>query len=274
LNWTAIPGQFLYAFWARGFKDGGINNAVSDFAPEYVNDYELGWKGDFLGGHLRTQLGGYYMQYDGMQQQVLNPMGGGNTVINLGNSTIEGLELSSQGRFGSWVASAGIALNHSALGNAKAIAAYELSAAINTNLPQCAPGQTAGCNNYLPYTVSLSGEANPYSPTFQANVSLSYALALGGGNTLTPRIDYSYTGTQYASIFQNTDFYLLSARSLLDVYLSYDYKSWQIQAFMRNATNQTYIAGIGGATGTAGSSGTDAFWGDPRTYGISVKTRF
>jgi hypothetical protein len=43
---------------------------------------------------------------------------------------------------------------------------------------------------------------------------------------------------------------------------------------MRNATNQTYIAGIGGATGTAGSSGTDAFWGDPRTYGISVKTRF
>jgi len=124
----------------------------------------------------------------------------------------------------------------------------------NSNLPQCAPGQAAGCNNYLPYTVSLSGEANPYSPTFQANLSVSYALALGGGNTLTPRIDYSYTGTQYASIFQNTDFYLLSARSLLDVYLSYDYKTWQIQAFMRNATNQTYIAGIGGATGTAGAA--------------------
>jgi iron complex outermembrane receptor protein len=274
LNWKPIDGQFVYAFWARGFKDGGINNALSDFSPEYVNDYELGWKGDFFGGHLRTQFGGYYMQYDGMQQQVLNPMGGGNTVINLSNSTIEGLELSTQGRFGNWVANAGIAYNHSALGNAKAIAAYELSAAINTNLPQCGPGQTAGCNNYLPYTVSLSGEANPYSPSFQANVSVSYAFALGGSSTLTPRVDYSYTGTQYASIFQNTDFYLLSARSLLDVYLSYDYRTWQIQAFMRNATNETYIAGIGGATGTAGSSGTDAFWGDPRTYGVSVRTRF
>jgi iron complex outermembrane recepter protein len=274
LNWTPAEGQFVYGFVARGFKDGGINNAVSDFGPEYVNDYEIGWKGDFLGGHLRTQLGGYYMQYSGMQQQVLNPEGGGNTVINLGNSKIAGLELSSQGRLGGWLANAGIAVNHSVLGNAKAIAAYELSGAINTNLPQCATGQTAGCNNYLPYTLNLSGEANPYSPTFQANLSVSYPIALGHNSSLTPRVDYSYTGKQYASIFQNTDFYLLSARSLLDVYLSYDYKSWEIQAFAHNVTNEVYIAGIGGATGTAGSSGVDAFYGDPRTLGLSIKTRF
>jgi iron complex outermembrane receptor protein len=274
LNWTPLPGQFVYAFWARGFKDGGINNAVSNFAPEYVNDYELGWKGEFFGGHFRTQIGGYYMQYDGMQQQVLNPLGGGNTVINLGNSTIDGLELSSQARFGGLSANVGLALNHSALGNAKAIAAYELSAAINTNLPQCAAGQAAGCNDYLPYTLSLNGEANPYSPTFQANFSLAYAFALGENSSLTPRVDYSYTGKQYASLFQNTDFYLLSARSLLDLYVNYGYKNWDVQLFMRNVTSQVYIAGIGGATGTAGSSGTDAFYGDPRTYGISIKTRF
>jgi outer membrane receptor protein involved in Fe transport len=43
---------------------------------------------------------------------------------------------------------------------------------------------------------------------------------------------------------------------------------------VRNVTNEVYIAGIGGATGTAGSSGVDAFYGDPRTLGISVKTKF
>jgi iron complex outermembrane recepter protein len=274
LNWTPTDGQFVYGFVARGFKDGGINNAVSDFGPEYVNDYELGWKGEFLGGHFRTQLGGYYMQYSGMQQQVLNPDGGGNTVINLGNSKIEGLEWSAQGRLDNWILTASVALNHSALGNAKAIAAYELSGAINTNLPQCATGQTAGCNNYLPYTLSLNGESNPYSPTFQGNISLSYPLALGGSSTLTPRVDYSYTGKQYASIFQNTDFYLLRTRSLVDVYLSYEYRAWEIQAFARNLTNEVYVAGIGGATGTAGSSGVDAFYGDPRTLGISVRTKF
>jgi iron complex outermembrane recepter protein len=105
-------------------------------------------------------------------------------------------------------------------------------------------------------------------------VSLSYPIALGGSSTLTPRVDYSYTGKQYASIFQNTDFYLLRTRSLLDFYMSYDYRAWQIQAFARNLTNEAYIAGIGGATGTAGSSGVDAFYGDPRTLGISVKTKF
>jgi iron complex outermembrane recepter protein len=122
--------------------------------------------------------------------------------------------------------------------------------------------------------VSLNGEANPYSPSFQGNISLSYPFALGGSSTLTPRIDYSYTGKQYASIFQNTDFYLLRTRSLLDLYLSYGYRAWEIQAYAHNLTNEAYIAGIGGATGTAGSSGVDAFYGDPRTLGISVKTKF
>jgi iron complex outermembrane receptor protein len=159
-------------------------------------------------------------------------------------------------------------------GNAKAIAAYELSGTINSNLPQCVTGRTAGCNNYLLYTVTLNGEANPYSPSFQGNVSLSYPIALGGSSTLTPRVDYSHTGKQYASIFQNTDFYLLRTRSLLDFYLGYESRAGQIQAFARNLTNEAYIAGIGGATGTAGSSGVDAFYGDPRTLGISVKTKF
>jgi hypothetical protein len=27
-------GQFVYGFVARGFEDGGINNALSDFGPE------------------------------------------------------------------------------------------------------------------------------------------------------------------------------------------------------------------------------------------------
>jgi iron complex outermembrane receptor protein len=42
LNWTPVDGQFLYAFVARGFKSGGVNNAVSTFGSETNNDYEIG----------------------------------------------------------------------------------------------------------------------------------------------------------------------------------------------------------------------------------------
>ncbi len=274
LNWTPLRGQHFYVFWARGFKDGGINNAQSDFAPEYVNDYEMGWKGQFLEHHLRTQLGGYYMQYDNMQQQVLNPLGGGNIVINLGNSKIDGLEFSSQARLGGWQGDIGLAYNHSVLGAAHAIASYELPAGVNTNLPQCASAQTSGCNDYTPYILNLNGEADPYSPQFQGNVSLSYIFDLGESRTLAPRVTYSYTGSQWASIFQNTGFYRLSARRLLDLYLSFGYRSWNVQFYVHNATAATYIEGIGGGTGQAGTPGNDAFWGNPRTWGVSVETTF
>ena len=61
--------------------------------------------------------------------------------------------------------------------------------------------------------VNLSGETDPYSPTVQGDISLAYVFDLGGAGTLTPRLGYSYTGKQWASIFQNTNYYLLSARS-------------------------------------------------------------
>jgi len=275
LNWTPVPHQHLYTFWARGFKDGGINSAESTFAPEYVDDYELGWKGAFLDDHLRTQLDTYYMHYQNMQQQVLSPLGGGNSVINLSSSKIEGVEFTSQALLGQWRGELGLAYNHSALGAARAIAAYETPASFNTNLPQCAPGQAAGCNDYSPYVVSLSGEQDPYSPEYQGNISLSYVFDLGGDSTLTPRVNYSYTGKQWASIFQNTNYYLLGARKLLDLYLTWGYGSWNLQLYAHNATNETYIAGMGAApTSTGGGAGADAFWGDPRTWGLSVSKTF
>lgn len=270
INWTPIEGEFVYAFVARGFKDGGINNALTpNFKPEYVNDYEVGLKSEFLDSHIRTQIGGYYIQYNGLQQQILNPEGGGNYVTNLGDSKISGLEFSAQGRFGAWTSNIGAAYNHSTIGNTTAIASYEIPGNVNTNLPQCAAGQAAGCNNYAPYTLNLGGEANPYSPTFQANVSLSYLYTLTGDSSLSPRVDYSFTGKQYASIFQNTDFFLLSSRSLLDLYLTYTWKSWDVQAYAHNLTNEIYIAGIGGDNAPV-----NAFYGNPRTFGVSVKTKF
>ncbi len=66
LNWTPLPGQNFYAFYARGYKSGGANGDNTSpnptFKPETVNDYELGWKGQMLDGHLLTQVGAYSMK--------------------------------------------------------------------------------------------------------------------------------------------------------------------------------------------------------------------
>ena len=265
LNYTPTPSQFLYAFYARGFKDGGINTANNSFAPEHVNDYEVGWKSTLWNERLRTQIGAYYMQYDALQQQVLDVSTTQLNVVNLGNSTIEGIEASFQARIERWTLNGGLSYNHSKLGAVNAVvAAYELPNGGAGLPPQCVPGTTVGCFNYQPYEVGLTGEKNPYSPTWTGNISLGYEVIVGDGR-LTPRLNYSHVGQQYASIFQNTDYYQLQSRNLIDAFLDYNYKNWDFQAFGRNLTNDVYLAGISGSNG---------FYGDPRTYGISAMVKF
>jgi outer membrane receptor protein involved in Fe transport len=70
LNYTPTPGRFFCAFAVRGYKSGGIDGPGDNFKPEHVTDYELGWKGQIADGHIQTQLGGFYNDYQGMQESV------------------------------------------------------------------------------------------------------------------------------------------------------------------------------------------------------------
>jgi outer membrane receptor protein involved in Fe transport len=60
LNWTPLPGQTFYVFYARGYQSDGANASPLDhpqFQHETVNDYEAGWKGRVLDGHMLSQVG-------------------------------------------------------------------------------------------------------------------------------------------------------------------------------------------------------------------------
>jgi iron complex outermembrane receptor protein len=295
VNWTPLPGQLVYAFAARGYKEGGINNTViPDFQPEYVNDYEIGWKGRLFDGSVLTQVGAYYMQYQGMQQQVVATQTGGNYVANLGNSTIDGVEASFQAHLDNFKWDAGLAYNQSSLGSVSAVGTWLLAGNGSTLLKACsgaqlnqvAPGASStaiGCTNYTNAIVSLSGEQNPYSPTLQFNTSAAYDFEVLGG-LLTPRISYSYTGKQWASIFQKIPTginpnagldrngnalpypnYALPARGLVDLSLTYHTKEWTVEVFGKNVGNTYYLAGIAGNNG---------YYGDPRTWGIRLNRGF
>jgi iron complex outermembrane receptor protein len=265
LNWNVDDNNFVYAFYARGYKQGGINSAVSTFRPETVDDYEVGWKSRLFGNRALLQLGAYYMQYSGLQQQVLNSQTTQTEVANIGDSEIYGLEASIQARFGGLQLDAGFAYNHSELGNITAIAAFRLPGPATQLGPQCAPGQVAGCFDYVPFTVDLSGETNPYSPEYTANASIGYEFWIGEDVSLTPRVSISYVSSQFASIFQDTDYFGIPGRTTFDAYLILEAGDWGAELFARNLEDQPYVTGLAGAT---------AFYSTPRTYGLSVSRRF
>jgi len=67
--------NLLYAFYSKGYKGGGSNppaaagsgSVPAQFAPEFVNAYELGSKNTLLGGSVMLNATGFYYDYQGYQ---------------------------------------------------------------------------------------------------------------------------------------------------------------------------------------------------------------
>jgi iron complex outermembrane receptor protein len=268
LNYTPVPGQFFYLFAARGYKSGGVNGGTENFLPEHVNDYEAGWKGKLVDDHLQIQLGGFLMNYFNQQQQLISPVTGTNDVSNLGSSKIQGIELSVQARLGQFDADFSAAYTDSKLGAVTAIQTYKLPNQGATNLgPQCPIGVEAPtCFNYAPYETSLSGEANPYSPKLTYNADIGYGIGIGKG-IVRPRLNFSHTDKQYASIFQTDNFYLMGPRNLLGATLNYEQGPWLAQFYGINLTNEVYTSGLN-------ASGNLQYYGDPRQAGFRFRRTF
>lgn len=162
-----------YASYARSFKSGGFNtrynappagNLPVPFAEEKVTSYEIGAKTNI--GRLRINLAAFQAEYDDIQlifRQGVVPL-----LFNAGEARIRGFEAEASLRT-SWglTFDGGISI---------------LDDKIKSITP--VPGATA--------TVA-PGDDLPFTPDYQANFGISYAIPLGGEATLTPRVDGSYT---------------------------------------------------------------------------------
>ena len=273
LNWTPAPGQFFYVFAARGYQAGGINSDETIFNPERVNDFELGWKGNFDDNHIQTQVGGYWMVFQNYQYSLVNPISGIGDVTALPTATIKGIEASMQGHLANWDFDVGIYYNKTALGAFTGVQDYKLPNTLPGNTPGCPAGTSTpanySCFNYVPYEVTLSGGQNAFSPPLTANADIGYRITLGAG-TFEPRVSFSHTDKQYASIFQTDNYYALAARNLWGADLDYSAGPWLVDAYATNLTNETYIAGYYGA----GGNNNDVFYGAPRQYGLRLNYTF
>ncbi len=273
LNYTPLPGQFFYGFVTRGYKSGGVNAGSSvGFSPEHVTNYELGWKSTLLGGHVKTDLDVYYINLDNLQQPITLQATGGGGVTNVGASTIKGFEASVEGHLGGFNALVSLAYNDTALGPVSLIATYRLPGGSGNNQPQCPAANIVltSCNlpgyfNYNPYLVNLSGGANPFSPKVTVNAQVDYGILLGNDYTLRPRLIYSHVDKQYASVFQNDNYFLMGARDLLNASLNLEKGPWMVQAYGTNLTNKTYVSAY---------NGNFVYYGDPLQYGLQVSRTF
>jgi iron complex outermembrane receptor protein len=276
-------GQFIYLFYARGYKSGGVNNGLR-FEEEIVDDYEIGWKSEVLGGRMQIQLGAFYTDYTQMQQAAFRVStvsnSANNQIQNIGDSTIQGLELSLNAAFGGLGVNFTAGYTDSDLGSISTIDARFLDPSLQVGGGQyvrgCADGEapvpgTGGsppsCYDYSGEFQTLSNASNVFSPKLSYNLGLDYGFELPNGATLRPRIALSHIDEQYVSLFQTGNYFLLEERDLTHVSVTYEKEAWILQAYCNNCSDEVYISSVSGG-------GNNVLYGNPRTAGVRFNVRF
>lgn len=265
VNWTVDPNNFLYAFVATGSKAGGLNgpNLFAQppraFKPERVTDFELGYKGTLMDGHLRTQIGVYYNRYKNFQVSIVDPgFASYNSIYNVPNATkLYGAEASAQGSFDGFQFDVSASVSHSEVGR---FFAFDPRAAhTGTCNATTGPATSTGC-------IDLGGRRQTYAPQFTVSAGAQYAFPLGGDVKLTPRVDFAHIASVWGTLFENPargD--LLAARNILNAQLTLTTGDWSFGAYGTNLTDQHYIGSLNGNRRLAAA---------PRQYGVRVSRSF
>ena len=99
--------KMLYLSYAKGYRSGGFNGRVDSvesatipYNPEFLDNYEFGWKTEWMDGRLRVNGAIFYMDYEDKQEEIGLPSEGATgqriSVFNAATATMQGLELQFQ----------------------------------------------------------------------------------------------------------------------------------------------------------------------------------
>jgi iron complex outermembrane receptor protein len=265
LGWKASSSQYLYAFVATGFRPGGLNVPVglglpAPFKPEKVTSYEAGWKGNFLGGKVRTTLTGFYNDYKNFQVIIGYPTFPTFGIeLNVPNSTkIYGFEGDIEFHSGGFSFDAGINVLHSELGTFFA-SDPRLPATGACDPVTGSPTNAANC-------INLNGRRQTYAPNFTFNIGAQYEIPVGATDKIIPRVNFGHVGAQWATLFENPALGdRLSDRNILNAQLAWQHGTFTLTAYATNLTDQHYAGAL--------NSGL-YFAGPPRQYGVKLLKTF
>jgi iron complex outermembrane recepter protein len=269
INWKPTEDHLIYVFAARGYKPGGINPPTppgDEFRPETVTDYEAGWKGSFFDRRLKTQIGVFYNDYSDFQQQILNLNSGRQGVTNVPKATIKGFEAQIQTKVGGLSLDGGIAYTDTKLGtsslvNTRTIPGFNP----NSALPQCtATLLLPNCFNYTPFIQNTTGGPSLYAPKWTWNLGAEYTIPVGE-DSITPRIQYSYVGSQFTNLLYNPVTDRLASHALLSANIAYVTGLLRLELYGTNLTKEYYVSG---------QTGNNEFYGAPREYGMRLGFKF
>lgn len=268
VDYQATRDIFLYATTRRGYRGGGINSprlggtltSFQFFAPEKINDIEIGTKIDWRAGDLsgrfniaayrgkykniQGSIGGIPANFDGDNNPATDPASS-SLVANRGAATIKGFEIDGFIR-----PLSGLTLSYGA--------AYTDAKFTNFALPAIFSTLSAGVPTFNA------------TPELTLNGGLRYAASLGGElGELVFNADIYHSGKLLYGSVAEDGYEVVNARIDWNDALGTDVTA---SVFAKNLLNEKYIGGA-----NLSSSGTTILtgpYGAPRMVGVQLRYKF
>jgi len=97
LQYSIDDDKLIYVTWSEGFRAGGVNRARVDgipkYDPDFVTNYEFGWKMSLADNRVRFNGAVYVIDWDNFQFGFLDFTVSNLTIVqNVGNSSTTGVE--------------------------------------------------------------------------------------------------------------------------------------------------------------------------------------
>ena len=264
--------SMAYASYTRGFKPGGSNLTFGRedviapivvlpvFEEETIDAYEVGLKTDLADGRVRLNGAMFFYEYDNLQYQATDPELFQGGVGNVPESEIYGAEIE-LGAFltDSLVFDARIALleteitaSHLAIDNVASDAAT--NALLAQGVFQFGPEIQIARAEAI---ADVEGNELPKTPSFTANLALSYNKSIDGFGDIGGTLSYTHRGDFKHRMFNNPLTDDVDSYDTLDLVIRIlpSDSNWRLELIAKNLTDEdgvnarfTDVFGVG-ATG-------------------------
>ena len=259
LKWKPTDDMMYYVSTARAFRSGGYSSAVifsqdalEPYGPETLTSYEVGMKLTIPEAHLRFDTSAFYYDFKDFQATFVRSTEANARLQNAGTVHTRGLESSLE-----WfpthhlTANLGVSLLH-----AEIVDSSVVLAPLNGGPP-----------------ATIAGNEVPNAPHYTVNALVRYDVPLPGGYNLGLQTDAVKVGAHYLEpnnrdVLRENGYYLLNGR----ISFRPENGPWEIAAWGRNLTNQTYLSAAQDLIQSLGFA--EVVLGQPRTWGMTAEYRF
>lgn len=231
--------SLIYANASTGYRSGSwFPGPIPQYDPEYVDAYELGWKGRLADNRLELTANVYFYDYQNMaiQFDALNVLSNELEIgmFNLGRSEVIGANLG-----GTWLVTDNDLVNFNIDYTDAEIKEFDFAAA----------AAQYGPNYELTDVFDWTGLAMPNTTPWRVSVGWNHTFNLANGATIDTRLQGMWNDKRYSNYRETTlvqyEFpgYLIDSYATLDLNVRYrpQEQNWHLGAYVTNLTDEVVL---------------------------------